>query len=288
MISIIMPVYNGEKFMVRAIKSVISQSYKDWELLVIDDGSTDGSYKIAYDYAKLDERIIPLKNEKSSHGANAARNIGIRAAHGEYITFLDCDDYYLVDSLENRLECLKKHSDVSLVYGNAYGESANIRHRWNYVDITSTGIKKHLSEELSLCSQNTIMVKKDVIISVGTLDETLKCWSDDDLILSIAYHYKVKHCGSYVVAVVKDNSIMTSNKVNAFKGLKHVISKYKYEIVRYAGIKRLLLWYIRLLGAYFYAKQYESKGETIKHALYGYAHDSVKSFCSPFFRTYFE
>lgn len=288
MISIIMPVYNGEKFMRRAIKSVISQSYKDWELIVIDDCSTDGSYKVACDYSGIDKRIIPLKNEGPSHGANAARNVGIRASHGDSITFLDCDDYYLKDSLESRLECLKKYSDVSLVYGNAYGESSNIRHRWDYEEATPAGVGKYLSEELSLCSQNTILVKKDVLTSVGLLDEDLKCWSDDDLLLSIAYKYKVRHCGNYVVVVVKDNSLMTSNKVNAYKGLKHVISKYKYKIVRYAGIKRLLLWYIRLLGAYFYAKEYKSKEGTIKHALYGYAHGCVKKFCSPYFRSYFE
>lgn len=288
MISIIMPVYNGVKFMERAIKSVVSQSYKDWELLIIDDGSTDGSYIVAYKYSKKDRRIIPLKNDGPNHGANAARNIGIRAAHGEFVTFLDCDDYYLADSLKNRLDCFSKNNDVSLVYGNAFGESSNIRHRWDYEEATPIGVSKYISEELSLCSQNTILVKKDVLSSVGMLDENLKCWSDDDLILSIAYKYKVKHCGSYVVVVVKDNSLMTSNKVNAYKGLKHVISKYKYKIVRYAGIKRLLLWYIRLLGAYFYAKEYESKEGTIRNALYGYAHDSIKNFCSTFFRTYFE
>ncbi len=283
-----MPVYNGEKFMGRAIKSVISQSYKDWELLVIDDGSADRSYEMACDYSRLDKRIIPLINEGPSHGANAARNVGIRASHGEYITFLDCDDYYVLDSLKKRLDCFAVNCDVSLVYGNAYGESENIRHRWDYVDITSPGIKKHLSEELSLCSQNTIMVKKDVLTSVGMLDEKLKCWSDDDVILSIAYKYKVKHCGSYVVTVVKDNSIMTTNKVNAYKGLKHVISKYKYQIVKYAGFKRLSLWIIRLIGAYFYAKEYESKEGTIKQAVYNGAHDSIKKYCCRHFRTYFE
>ena len=90
-ISVIVPVYNVEKYIHQAIKSVVNQSYSCLEIILIDDGSTDDSGKICDDYAKLDSRIIVL--HQSNAGAAAAKNAGLRVATGEYLAFLDSDDY---------------------------------------------------------------------------------------------------------------------------------------------------------------------------------------------------
>lgn len=97
LISIIMPVYNSAKFLESAIESVINQSYDDWELILVDDGSSDGSEKICDLYINKDQRIRVY--HKKNDGVCSARNVGIGVAKGEYISFIDNDDIYDKDYL---------------------------------------------------------------------------------------------------------------------------------------------------------------------------------------------
>ena len=97
-ISIIVPVYNVEKYLKRCIESILNQTFKNFELLLLDDGSTDSSGSICDKYAKKDNRII-VKHKKNQ-GVSATRNLGIDIAKGEYITFVDSDDWIENDYLE--------------------------------------------------------------------------------------------------------------------------------------------------------------------------------------------
>lgn len=97
MISIIVPVYNVEKYLTACVESVIAQTYQDWELLLIDDGSPDNSGKICDDYAAKDSRIRVFHKENG--GVSSARNLGLDEAKGEWICFIDSDDYVSIDYL---------------------------------------------------------------------------------------------------------------------------------------------------------------------------------------------
>lgn len=108
-VSIVMPLYNCEGFLVETINSVINQTYKDWELLIIDDCSTDGSLKIAKEYEKKDKRIKSFSLKRNS-GAAAARNKGIKEAKGDYLAFIDSDDLWLSKKLEMQLSFMQKES----------------------------------------------------------------------------------------------------------------------------------------------------------------------------------
>ncbi|MDE6134043.1 MAG: glycosyltransferase, partial [Muribaculaceae bacterium] len=111
-ISIIVPVYNAQDFLGECIESVLSQSFSDWELILVDDSSSDSSLAICRSYAAADRRIIVMAAEKG--GVSAARNKGIRASTGRFISFLDSDDTLLPDALS----ALRKHaSDRSIVVG---------------------------------------------------------------------------------------------------------------------------------------------------------------------------
>lgn len=99
LISIIMPVYNAEKYLKRSIESIINQTYKDIEIILVNDGSTDGSLNICADYQKKDNRIKVI-NQKNS-GVSAARNRGIDEATGNYIMFIDSDDYIEENMIED-------------------------------------------------------------------------------------------------------------------------------------------------------------------------------------------
>ncbi|MBP3354658.1 MAG: glycosyltransferase family 2 protein [Bacteroidales bacterium] len=96
-LSIIVPVYNVEEYIIECIDSVLSQTYKDWELILVNDGSTDNSGKICDEYALKDNRINVI--HKENEGLSSARNAGIDVAKGEYITFIDSDDVLLNDDI---------------------------------------------------------------------------------------------------------------------------------------------------------------------------------------------
>ena len=107
-VSVIMPCHNGEKYLRQAVESVLAQSFANWELLIIDDASTDGSTSIAEEYCAQDSRIKLLHTQHSTGKPATARNVGIKAATGRFIAFLDCDDQWLPHKLEHQLPLFDK------------------------------------------------------------------------------------------------------------------------------------------------------------------------------------
>ena len=122
MISVVIPFLNPGPFLEEAIQSVIAQTHSDWELLLIDDGATDGSTDVARDYAtKQPDRIFYLSHPgRRNCGVSASRNLGLRQARGAYLAFLDADDIWARNKLERQLELLDAHPEVGMVYGPAF------------------------------------------------------------------------------------------------------------------------------------------------------------------------
>ena len=114
LVSIIMPVYNCEKYLKESIESVISQTYKNWELLIVDDGSRDNSVSIIEAYVKKDSRIRLYKNESEEHGPGVARNCGIELISGKYTYFIDSDDWIEKDLLQDTVS-LAEETDADIV-----------------------------------------------------------------------------------------------------------------------------------------------------------------------------
>lgn len=108
LVSIITPCYNCENFISKTIESVISQSYQNWEMLIIDDCSTDASFAVAESYAKNDKRIKVYKN-KENQGAYFSRNFAINEAKGTYVAFLDSDDIWLPEKLQIQIDFMQKN-----------------------------------------------------------------------------------------------------------------------------------------------------------------------------------
>jgi glycosyltransferase involved in cell wall biosynthesis len=119
LVSVITIFLNAKKFIQETIESVFAQSYDNWELLLVDDGSTDGSTDIAVRYAKqYPEKVRYLEHEDhQNRGMSATRNLGLREAQGDYIAFLDSDDIWLPYKLERQVEILGSHPEAAMVYG---------------------------------------------------------------------------------------------------------------------------------------------------------------------------
>jgi glycosyltransferase involved in cell wall biosynthesis len=124
-VSIIIPVYNGEKYIDRCLNSILNQTYKNIELIIIDDGSTDNSFKLLSEYLKKDTRIKVIHKENG--GQASARNLGLTKSTGDYIMFVDCDDYIELNMIEELLNLsLKNKSDITVCDLNAnYGNKTN-------------------------------------------------------------------------------------------------------------------------------------------------------------------
>ena len=116
-VSVIIPCYNGEKYLDDCINSVLNQTFENWEALVIDDCSTDHSREIIETYVKRDSRIKYFKTESASGSPTVPRNIGITNAQGRYLAFLDCDDSWLPNKLEEQLRTAQEKK-CAMVFSN--------------------------------------------------------------------------------------------------------------------------------------------------------------------------
>jgi glycosyltransferase involved in cell wall biosynthesis len=117
-ISVIIPFLNMRRFLADAVGSVQAQTVSDWEMLLVDDGSDDGSADLALEYARLDPsrtRVL-LPSPSDSHGASAARNRGLRVARGQYIAFLDADDIWLPEKLERQRTLLEESPEAAMTF----------------------------------------------------------------------------------------------------------------------------------------------------------------------------
>lgn len=117
-ISIIIPVYNTEKYLRQCVDSVLSQSFTDFELLLVDDGSSDGCIDMIKEYASLDSRVQAAFIKGT--GPAMPRNYGLDHARGQYVLFLDSDDYLVVDALESFAKIIEEHPDIDFIKGNQY------------------------------------------------------------------------------------------------------------------------------------------------------------------------
>lgn len=113
LLSIVTPVYNVESYLDRSVQSILGQSYRDIELILIDDGSTDGSLSICEELAKKDNRVKVI--HKKNGGVSTARNVGLEIATGEYLTFVDPDDFLAPDTYLVNMEYLIAHKDVDIL-----------------------------------------------------------------------------------------------------------------------------------------------------------------------------
>jgi len=192
MVSIIMPVYNKEKYLEDAIKSVLGQSYSNFELIIVDDGSTDNSINIAKEFAKEDKRVTVIAL-KENQGISKARNEGLKRARGEFITQFDPDDVMVPDAIKSRLEFLNSHPEVDLVFGrldkfiNAEGDPIENDYfeevqRFYRMEKNRNFYEKIKKLELKIPLPNpTCMYRREVLFREGYYDENLLYMSDIEL-----------------------------------------------------------------------------------------------------------
>lgn len=129
LITVIIPVYNVEPYLERCIRSILNQTYRDIEIILVDDGSSDNSGKICDKYAEIDSRIKVIYEQNA--GLGYARNSGLQVANGKYVVFVDSDDYAELSMVENLYRCLKKNNADTVIAGFRRAICSNIEIKQN-------------------------------------------------------------------------------------------------------------------------------------------------------------
>ncbi len=119
-VSIIVPYFNPGAFLREAIESVLAQTFTDWELLLVNDGSNDGSHRISEDFAARHSRIRTLSHsDGKNHGLPPTRNLGLRHCHAEFVALLDADDAWLPEKLQQQLKVANAHPNAAMIFGRS-------------------------------------------------------------------------------------------------------------------------------------------------------------------------
>lgn len=219
LISIIMPAYNAKKYISDSIKSVLNQTYSNWELIVIDDCSTDDTSIIIKEYCKRDYRIKYIKQSKNS-GAACARNKGIKEANGTYIAFLDSDDLWYSNKLELQVSFMKREDILfSCTYYDKIDENGKAINK--IIRYKSQGDYKEL---LKNCPGNsTVMYNAEKLGKIYA--KNIKRRNDYVLWLDVIKQCKKIYCL---------NEVLGSHRIvnNSLSSNKSKLIKYHWYIYR--------------------------------------------------------
>lgn len=186
-VSVIIPTYNREHCIMRAINSVFRQTFQNFDLWVIDDGSTDQTKDLLSDIQ--DKRFHYLKS--INRGVSAARNIGIKESKGEWIALLDSDDEWLPDRLEKQIKIIKENPNIPLIHGEEIWMRKNKRINQKKIHQKFGGDIFERCLPLCLVSPSASLIRRDVLLEVGLFDEDFIVCEDYDLWLKITSKYEV-------------------------------------------------------------------------------------------------
>ena len=181
LVSIIVPIYNVEKYLRRCVDSIINQTYKNIEIILIDDGSPDNCNIICDEYTKIDKRIKVV--HKKNGGLASARNAGLDIAKGEYICFVDSDDWIEKNMIESLYKEIKR-SNMDIVRGNTYERNNHPKKEWivNNVAVLDNVLNGNISAYVWL-----FIIRKNILDEVR-FDETLVIFEDTYFLLNLLMH----------------------------------------------------------------------------------------------------
>lgn len=216
--------YNYQDYIEESINSVLRQTYKNYELLIIDDGSTDDSKEIIEKYRYINNvRIIYQKNK----GLNITNNIAMRLADGDYMVRLDADDYWMPDFLEKMVKKIESDPEIGLVFPDYYyidqnGEVTGIEKRFNFEsEVSLLDLPAH-----GACT----MIRLDYLKNLGGYDESFTCQDGYDLWLKFIHAHKVVNINEPLFYYRRHGNNLTSNEERILNTRKEIKSAFLSSI----------------------------------------------------------
>lgn len=228
LVSIVLPTYNRARLLSRAVKSILDQTYPNFELIVVDDCSTDNTEGVVKEFQ--DDRIRYIRHEKNQ-GAPIARNTGIRAAKGKYIAFQDSDDVWCSTKLEKQVNAFNSAPiDLGVIYTSFWliDNDKEIMVPSSLVKQTEGKIHNTLLA-MNFVSLSSAIVKKECFVNVGMF-ENIPRFQDWELWLRISKYYSFKHLSEPLVKVYRQSDSISRNTDVLISARKYILSKHYAEL----------------------------------------------------------
>jgi len=243
LVSVILPTFNRASTLPRAIDSVLTQTYANLELIIVDDGSTDNTHELLKKYQKVDKRVKVIYN-KQNLGAPLSRNKGIKASNGDYIAFQDSDDEWLKEKLIKEMSVFSNFPKVGLVYSLPVSNKKRI----NLFNFNKTRIFSSTEIQQKILYINTInihvIVKKQLLIKAGLFDIELPRFQDWELWIRLSKLTSFACTNQKMfISYLSYDGISTSGLKKYIYATEYILSKHKLLFLAYpkAYSKRLLL-----------------------------------------------
>jgi glycosyltransferase involved in cell wall biosynthesis len=226
LISCIVPVFNGERYLSEALESIFHQSYQPLEVIIVDDGSTDGTAAVAAAYG---EKVTYLRQDNA--GPAAARNLGLNVMHGEFVAFLDADDAMLPERLAAQLELLDAEPDLGLVHTDlmTFDESGIIHTtRRAFSDPCGGMVLDRLLLD-NFITTSTVMARKEYLTEVGMFNVNRRISHDFELWLRMAARWKVGYIDRPLVRYRYRPGSLSHDKLATAKDALDVLEAFWQE-----------------------------------------------------------
>jgi|TARA_B100001964_G_C14255774_1_gene612369 glycosyltransferase involved in cell wall biosynthesis len=224
-VSVIIPAYNNADYTVRTIKSVINQTYKNIEIIVVDDGSTDDT---SLKLKQFKKEIIYIY--QSNQGASIARNNGMKIASGDYIAHLDCDDLYEINKIEVSIMFLEKNDDFGFIYTdvNLIDKDDKILNKINkYSNHPGSGfIGKKILKSHYVITNSTIVARKSCFDKVGGFDKNIFLSADREMLIRLSTKFKASYINKSLTRYRIFNNRTYQNIDKSLEEFIYIIKKY--------------------------------------------------------------
>ncbi|EMA61298.1 glycosyl transferase family protein [Halorubrum distributum JCM 13561] len=227
LVSVVIPTYNRSHILSRAIESVLNQSYSNFELIIVDDGSTDGTKEMISQYSDSRIQFIELGSNK---GANAARNEGIRKSNGKYISFLDSDDEFAADHLEKAISYLEQAPRSAKGVYTSQKEYLNGTFHSSSVAKKVLDSPKQIIRRYSANGFSSFTFSSDIFDNIELLDEELEAYQDMDFLIRFLQYYELHPISDFLVKYHIHDEQISSDPDRRLSALEQLISKHKKTI----------------------------------------------------------
>lgn len=256
-ISVIMPAYNAEKYIGLAIESIIDQTFTDWELIIVDDGSMDGTWQIINNYAQNDPRIIPLKNEVNLKLAKSL-NKGIEVARGKYIARMDADDWSYPQRLMSQFNFMEEHEDVGIVGAAMHicSPSMEILSERHY-PLNDFDIRKNIFYYNPFCHP-VVLIRKDILNKCGLYNPAYNLVDDYELYFRIGEYSKFANLSEILHKYRLNDTSMTSTGTKKME-LMTIKTRYDYAKKYNMSLKASVFTLIQYLTIYIIPSAFRVK-----------------------------
>ncbi len=223
-VSVVVPTHNRAHVLVRAIESILNQTFRDFELIIVDDGSTDDTLQVLASYSSAGIKVITLKHNA---GACRARNIGIQAAEGEFIAFQDSDDEWLPEKLSVQLNLMEATPSIQRPIGASYTGFISKTEEYCPPHVDEMQVRGNIYPQLlkgNIVGTPTLLIRRNILNEVGLFDETLTWLEDWDIALRIARRYDFQFADEPLVISHWSPGGVNSRK--DFRSFYQILSKH--------------------------------------------------------------